>query len=152
MNAGPLAGYPLVDIKVDLIDGSYHQVDSSEIAYKIAGSMALKAGVKRGKPVLLEPIMAVEVVVPEEFMGDVMGDLNSRRGFIEGIEARLSAQIIKAKVPLSQMFGYATDVRSRTQGRATFTMQFDRYDEVPKAVADEVIAKVRGEYSAAANQ
>jgi len=152
MNAGPLAGYPVVDVKVDLIDGSYHTVDSSEMAYKIAGSMALKEGIKRAKPVLLEPVMAVEVVVPEDFMGDVMGDLNSRRGFIEGIEPRLSAQIIKAKVPLSQMFGYATDLRSRTQGRATFTMQFERYDEVPKNVAEEVIAKVRGEYSEAANQ
>lgn len=152
MDTGVLAGYPVVDIRVDLQDGSYHEVDSSEMAYKIASSMAFKEGVKRGHPVLLEPIMAVEVVVPEEFMGDVLSDLNSRRGHIEGMEPKAGAQAIRAKVPLAEMFGYATDLRSRTQGRATFTMQFDRYSEVPQTIADEIIAKMQGEYSMAAGQ
>ena len=131
MNSGILAGYPVVDVKVELIDGSYHDVDSSERAFKIAGSMAFKEAMKRAKPKLLEPVMAVEVVTPEEFLGDVMGNLNSRRGRIEEMTPMGNATTIKAIVPLSEMFGYATDVRSMTQGRATFSMQFERYEEVP---------------------
>jgi elongation factor G len=144
MSTGILAGYPVVDIKVALIDGSYHEVDSSDMAFKIAGSLAFKNAAQKAKPVLLEPMMAVEVVTPQEFMGDVMGDLNSRRGHIDGMEPRGNAQVITATVPLSTMFGYATDVRSTTQGRATYTMQFKHYAEVPASIAAEIVAKVRG--------
>jgi elongation factor G len=139
MNSGILAGYPVVDVKVELIDGSYHDVDSSERAFKIAGSMAFKEAMKRAKPKLLEPMMAVEVVTPEEFLGDVMGNLNSRRGRIEEMNPMGNATTIRAMVPLSEMFGYATDVRSMTQGRATFTMQFDRYEDVPGSIAAEIV-------------
>jgi len=144
MDTGVLAGFPVVDFKVSLIDGSYHEVDSSEMAFKIAGSMGFKEGCAKASPVLLEPIMSVEVVVPEEYMGDVIGDLNSRRGRIMGMEGRAGAQVVSAMVPLAQMFGYATDVRSATQGRATYTMTFDHYEQVPKSVAEEIIAKVKG--------
>jgi elongation factor G len=144
MTSGVLAGYPVVDIKVALVHGSYHEVDSSDMAFKIAGSLAFKNASQKAKPVLLEPMMAVEVVTPAEFMGDVMGDLSSRRGHIDGMEARGNAQVINATVPLSTMFGYATDVRSSTQGRATYTMQFKHYAEVPASIATEIIAKVRG--------
>ena len=139
MNSGVLAGYPVVDVKVELIDGSYHDVDSSERAFKIAGSMAFKEAMKRGKPKLLEPVMAVEVVTPEDFLGDVMGNLNSRRGRIEEMTPMGNATTIKAMVPLSEMFGYATDVRSMTQGRATFSMQFDRYEDVPGNIAADIV-------------
>jgi elongation factor G len=142
---GILAGYPMVDIRATLYDGSYHEVDSSEMAFKIAGSMGFKEAAKKGKPVILEPIMNVEVVTPEDYMGDVIGDLNSRRGKIQQMEKRGKAQVIKAQVPLSEMFGYATDLRSKTQGRATYTMQFAHYDEVPKSIAEAIIAKVKGE-------
>lgn len=145
MDTGVLAGYPVVDVKVTLYDGSYHEVDSSEMAFKIAGSMAFKEAVKKAKPVILEPIMNVEVVTPEDYMGDVMGDLNSRRGKIQSMEKRGNAQVIRAEVPLSEMFGYATDLRSKTQGRATYTMQFDHYEDVPKSIAEAIIAKVKGE-------
>jgi elongation factor G len=138
LDDGVVAGYPVVDVKVELVDGSYHEVDSSEMAFQIAGSMAIKEALKRANPVLLEPIMDVEVVVPEEFMGDVMGDLSSRRGQIQGMDARGGGQVIQAMVPLSEMFGYATTVRSKTQGRATFTMQFDHYAEVPQSIAAEI--------------
>jgi elongation factor G len=144
MNTGVLAGFPVVDFKVSLIDGSYHEVDSSEMAFKIAGSMGFKEGCHKASPVLLEPIMSVEVVVPEEYMGDVIGDLNSRRGRIMGMEGRSGAQVVTAMVPLAQMFGYATDVRSATQGRATYSMTFDHYEQVPKSVSEEIIAKVKG--------
>jgi elongation factor G len=139
MNSGILAGYPVVDVKVELVDGSYHDVDSSERAFKIAGSMAFKEAMKRAKPKLLEPMMAVEVVTPEEFLGDVMGNLNSRRGRIEEMNPMGNATTIRAMVPLSEMFGYATDVRSMTQGRATFTMQFERYEDVPASIAAEIV-------------
>jgi elongation factor G len=135
---GPRAGYPMVDVRVTLTDGKYHETDSSELAFKVAGSLALKAAVSRAKPILLEPIFAVEVVTPEEFMGDVIGDLNRRRGHVNGMEQRGNAQVITAYVPLAEMFGYATDVRSNTQGRATYTMQFDRYEEVPPNLADKI--------------
>ena len=141
---GVLAGYPMVDLKVSLTDGSYHEVDSSEMAFKIAASMGFKDGCRKAKPVLLEPVMDVEVVCPEEYMGAVVGDLNSRRGRIASMEARAGAQVIRAHVPLGHMFGYATDVRSMTQGRATYTMQFARYEEVPRAIAEEIMAKVAG--------
>jgi elongation factor G len=141
---GILAGYPMVDVRVTLFDGSYHDVDSSEMAFKIAGSMGIKAAVNKANPILLEPIMDLEVIVPEEHMGDVIGDLNSRRGKIQGMRARGTAQIIDALIPLKEMFGYATDLRSMTQGRATFTMQFSSYDMVPKHISDEIIAKVKG--------
>ncbi len=141
---GALAGYPVVDVKVTLFDGSYHDVDSSEIAFKIAGSMAFKAAARKANPVLLEPIMSVEVVVPEEFMGDVIGDISSRRGKVLGMDTRPAAQAIDARVPLAQMFGYATDLRSMTQGRATYTMQFSHYEPVPAAVAEGIIAKFDG--------
>jgi elongation factor G len=144
MDTGVLAGFPVVDFKVTLIDGSYHEVDSSEMAFKIAGSMGFKEGCSKASPVLLEPIMSVEVVVPEEYMGDVIGDLNSRRGRIMGMEGRAGAQVVTAMVPLAQMFGYATDVRSATQGRATYTMTFDHYEQVPKSVSEEIVAKVKG--------
>jgi elongation factor G len=139
MDNGPRAGYPLVDVRVTLTDGKYHDTDSSEIAFRVAGSLALKAAVQRAKPVLLEPVFAVEVVTPEEFMGDVIGDLNRRRGQINGMEQRGNAQVISGHVPLAEMFGYATDLRSTTQGRATYTMQFDRYDEVPPNIAEKVV-------------
>jgi elongation factor G len=140
MESGVLAGYPVVDLRVNLVDGSYHEVDSSEMAFKVAGSMAFKSAMQRAQPKLLEPVMAVEVVAPEEFLGDVMGDLNARRGRVEGLEPRGNVQAIRARVPLATMFGYATDLRSTTQGRATFTMQFDRYEEVPQSIASEIIA------------
>ncbi len=145
MKNGVLAGFPLVDIKATLFDGSYHDVDSSEMAFKVAGSLALKEAAKKCNAVLLEPIMKVEVTVPEEYMGDVMGDLNSRRGRIEGMEARANAQVIRAMVPLSEMFGYSTVLRSRTQGRGTYSMVIDHYEEVPKFIADEIIKKSKGE-------
>jgi elongation factor G len=139
LDNGPRAGYPLVDIRVTLTDGKYHDTDSSEIAFKVAGSLALKAAAARAKPVLLEPIFAVEVVTPEEFMGDVIGDLNRRRGQVSGMEQRGNAQVVTGHVPLAEMFGYATDLRSNTQGRATYTMQFERYDEVPPNIAEKVV-------------
>jgi len=139
MESGILGGYPVVDIRIELIDGSYHDVDSSEMAFKVAGSMAFKEAMKRAKPILLEPMMAVEVVTPEDYLGDVMGNLNSRRGRVEHLEPVGNAQQIKAMVPLAEMFGYATDVRSMTQGRATFTMQFDHYEEVPQSIAAELV-------------
>jgi elongation factor G len=138
LDNGVVAGFPVVDVKFELVDGSFHDVDSSEMAFQIAGSMAAKEALKRANPVLLEPVMDVEVVVPEEFMGDVMGDLSARRGQIQGMDSRGSGQVIRAMVPLSEMFGYATTVRSKTQGRATFTMQFDHYAEVPKSIAQEI--------------
>lgn len=139
MNNGVLGGYPVVDVKATLYDGSYHEVDSSEMAFKIAASMAFKEGMKKANPVLLEPIMKVEVVVPEEYMGDIMGDINSRRGHIEGMESRSGAQVIRGLVPLAEMFGYATDLRSKTQGRGTYTMQFSHYEVVPKNVAEKIL-------------
>jgi len=145
MTGGVLAGYPLVDVRATLTFGSYHDVDSSEMAFKIAGSMALKDAAKKAHPILLEPIMAVEVVTPEDYMGDVIGDLSSRRGKVEGMDQRGSAQVIRSQVPLAEMFGYATDLRSRTQGRATYTMQFHSYQEVPANVAEEIVKRVRGE-------
>jgi len=144
LEGGILAGYPMSDLKVTLYDGSYHEVDSSEMAFKIAGSLAIKEAARKAKPVLLEPIMSVEVVVPEQYMGDVIGDLNSRRGRIEGMQLRGTTQIIKAMVPLSEMFGYATELRSRTQGRGSFTMHFGRYEEVPAGLAEEIVNKVQG--------
>jgi elongation factor G len=144
MEMGTLAGFPVVDVKVSLVDGSYHDVDSSEMAFKIAGSIGFKDGCAKASQVLLEPIMSVEVVVPEEHMGDVIGNLNSRRGRIMGMESRAGAQVITSMVPLASMFGYATDLRSATQGRATYTMTFDHYEQVPKSVAEEIVAKVRG--------
>jgi len=141
---GVLAGFPVVDVKVTLIDGSYHEVDSSEMAFKIAGSMGFKEGCAKAGPIILEPIMSVEVVVPEEYMGDVIGDLNSKRGRIMGMDSRAGAQVITAMVPLASMFGYSTDLRSATQGRATYTMTFDHYEPVPKSVAEEIVAKVKG--------
>jgi elongation factor G len=138
MESGTLAGYPVVDVRIALVDGSYHDVDSSELAFKVAGSMAFKTALQRAQPRLLEPVMAVEVVTPEEYLGDVMGDLNARRGHVEGLEPRGNAQAIKARVPLAAMFGYATDLRSTTQGRATFTMQFDRYEPVPQTIAEQI--------------
>jgi elongation factor G len=144
MGSGILAGYPVVDVKVELIDGSYHDVDSSERAFKIAGSMAFKEAMKRAKPKLLEPVMAVEVTTPEDYLGDVMGNLNSRRGRIENMAPIGNAQVIKASVPLSEMFGYATDLRSMSQGRADFTMQFDRYEEVPASIASEITEQGSG--------
>ncbi len=145
MEGGVIAGYPLVDVRATLTGGSYHDVDSSEMAFKIAGSMAFKKAARQAKPVLLEPIMAVEVVTPEDYMGDVIGDLSSRRGKVEGMEQRGNAQVVRAQVPLAEMFGYATDLRSRTQGRATHTMQFDSYQQVPESIAQEIIARIRGE-------
>jgi elongation factor G len=144
LEGGILAGFPMSDVKVTLYDGSYHDVDSSELSFKIAGSVGLKEAARKAKPVLLEPIMSVEVVVPEEYMGDVIGDLNSRRGRIEGLELRGTTQIIKSAVPLAEMFGYATELRSRTQGRGSFTMHFGKYEEVPGAIAEEIVSKVQG--------
>jgi len=144
MTVGPLAGYPMLDCKVILLDGQFHEVDSSELAFKICGSMAFKEACRRANPILLEPIMGVEVVVPEEYMGDVIGDLNGRRGKVESMTSRGSAQVVKAFVPLASMFGYATDLRSRTQGRATFTMQFGHYEPVPQSVSEELTARAVG--------
>lgn len=144
MDTGVSAGYPMVDIKVTVFDGSYHDVDSSEMAFKIAASMGFKEGARKATPVLLEPYEKVEITVPEEYMGDVIGDINSRRGRIEGMESRAGAQTIRAFVPLSEMFGYATDLRSRTQGRGNYSMEFDHYEEVPKNIAETIIAKVKG--------
>jgi len=140
-----LAGYPLVGLKVTLVDGQHHEVDSSEMAFKIAGSMVLKEASRRADPVLLEPMMSVEVHTPDENMGDVIGDLNSRRGIIQAMEERAGARVVRAMVPLSEMFGYVGDLRSKTQGRASYTMQFDSYAEVPSNVAKEIIAKATGE-------
>ncbi len=145
LDRGVIAGYPLVDIKAKLFDGSYHDVDSNEMAFKIAASMALKNAASKCKPVILEPIMKVEVVIPEEYMGDIMGDVTSRRGRVEGMEARGNTQMVKAMVPLSEMFGYATSLRSNTQGRGTFSMHFDHYEEVPKSIAEEIVKKNKGE-------
>jgi len=145
MQYGILAGYPLVDVKVTLTDGAYHEVDSSEMAFKIAGSMAFKEAARKASPALLEPMMAVEVVTPEDYMGDVIGDLNSRRGMIQAMEERGGARVVRALVPLSEMFGYVGDLRSRTQGRASYTMVFDSYAEVPANVAKEIIAKATGQ-------
>jgi len=145
LQGGVLAGYPTVDVRATLIDGSYHEVDSSEMAFRIAGSMAVKKAAKQASPALLEPIMAVEVVTPEDYMGDVIGDLSSRRGKVEGMEQRGASQVVRAQVPLAEMFGYATDLRSRTQGRATYTMQFHSYQQVPESISREIVARVRGE-------
>ncbi len=145
LTSGVVAGYPMVDVRVTLVFGSYHDVDSSEMAFKIAGSMAVKEATAKASPVLLEPVMAVEVVTPEDYMGEVIGDLSSRRGKVEGMEQRGNSQVIRAQVPLADMFGYATDLRSRTQGRATYTMQFSAYHEVPGSIAREIVARVRGE-------
>jgi elongation factor G len=143
MENGPKAGYPMVDVRVTLDDGKYHETDSSELAFKVAGSLALKEAAKRANPVLLEPIFAVEVVTPEEFMGDVIGDLNRRRGHVQGMEQRGNAQVVSAYVPLAEMFGYATDLRSTTQGRATYTMQFERYDEVPANIVEKLVGELQ---------
>ena len=145
MTTGVLAGFPTVDVKARLVDGSAHDVDSSEMAFKIAGTMAFKEAARKAKPILLEPIMKVEVVTPDDYMGDVIGDLSSRRGKVGGMEQRGNSQVIRAQVPLSEMFGYATDLRSRTQGRATYTMQFDSYQPCPTAVQEEIVKRVRGE-------
>ena len=149
LESGVKAGYPMVDVRVKLVDGKYHETDSSELAFKVAGSLAFKEAAQRAKPVLLEPIFAVEVVTPEEFMGDVIGDLNRRRGRVEGMEPRGNAQAVKAHVPLSEMFGYATDLRSNTQGRATYTMQFDKYEEVPPNIAARIVETRSGGEQAA---
>ena len=145
LDNGVLAGYPLIDIKARLFDGSYHDVDSNEMAFKIAASMALKNAVAKVNPVLLEPMMKVEVIIPEEYMGDIMGDITSRRGRVEGMDARGNAQVVRAMVPLAEMFGYATSLRSNTQGRGVFSMVFDHYEEVPKSIAEEIIKKNKGE-------
>ena len=141
---GILAGYPVVDVKAALVFGSYHDVDSNEMAFKVAASMAVKQLKDQAKAVILEPMMRVEVVIPEEYLGDIMGDVTSRRGRVEGMEARGNAQVVKAMVPLSEMFGYATSLRSRTQGRGTYSMHFDHYEEVPKSIAEEIIKKANG--------
>ena len=138
---GPLGGYEIVDFKARLVDGSYHEVDSSEIAFKVAGTMALREALKGANPVILEPIMKVEVVIPEDYMGDVMGNISSRRGHIEGMDTVAGSQVVRANVPLAEMFGYATDLRSRTQGRGVFTMQFSHFAEVPSSVADKITGK-----------
>ncbi len=148
MASGVLAGYPVVDVRATIFDGSYHDVDSSEMAFKIAGSMAFKEGMSRARPVLLEPVMKVEVVVPEEYMGTVQGDLQSRRGRIEGMEMRGNSRVIQGFVPLAEMFGYATDLRSKTQGRGTYTMQFDHYEEVPRSVSEEIVNRAQGRVAA----
>ena len=149
LESGVKAGFPMVDVRVTLTDGKYHDTDSSEIAFKIAGSMALKEAARRATPVLLEPIMAVEVITPEDYVGTVIGDLSSRRGRVEAQEPRGNAIAVQASVPLSSMFGYATDLRSNTQGRASYSMQFDRYDEVPASIAEEVVSERTGEPVAA---
>ena len=140
LDSGILAGYPIIDLKVELIDGSYHDVDSSEMAFKIAGSIALKEGIRKAKPVLLEPIMDVEVITPADYMGDIIGDLSARRGKVGGMTERAGARVIGASVPLGEMFGYSTTVRSLSQGRAVFTMQFAHYEEVPTSKADEIMS------------
>jgi len=145
MASGVLAGYPVVDVRAKLVFGSYHDVDSSEMAFKIAGSMCFKEACRKAKPVLLEPIMSVEVVTPEDYMGDVIGNLSSRRGKVEGMEQRGNSQVVRAQVPLAEMFGYATDLRSRSQGRATYSMQFNSYQEVPDSIAQEIVKRIRGE-------
>jgi len=150
MKNGVLAGYPVEDVKVKLYDGSFHEVDSSEMAFKIAGSMAFKEAARKASPVILEPIMGVEVVTPEEYMGDVIGDLNSRRGKIEGMNPRKDAQVIKASVPLSEMFGYSTTLRSMTQGRAIYSMELSHYDETPRSVSDQIIEKLKGKEAVSA--
>jgi elongation factor G len=150
MRNGVMAGYPVEDIKIKLFDGSFHAVDSSEMAFKIAGSIAFQEGAKKAGPILLEPLMAVEVVTPEEYLGEVMGDINARRGKIEGMTPRKDAQVVKAHVPLSEMFGYATQVRSMTQGRALYTMQFSHYEPVPKNIAEQIIEKIHGKNNVAA--
>ena len=147
LEGGILAGFPLVDIKASAIDGASHDVDSSEMAFKICSSICFKEACRKARPVLLEPIMAVEVVVPDEYMGAVNGDLISRRGQLEGTEIRGTTQIIKASVPLSEMFGYATDIRSKTQGRGSFTMHFGRYEEVPRSVGEEIVSRSQGKVS-----
>jgi elongation factor G len=144
MENGIMAGYPVVDIRIELIDGQFHEVDSSEMAFKIAGSMAFKEAAAQASPKLLEPLMDVEVVVPEEYMGDVIGDLSSRRGRIGGMFQRSDARVVAASVPLSEMFGYSTRLRSITQGRAVYSMQFSRYDEMPQAMAEQIVTKVKG--------
>jgi len=148
LNNGVLAGYPVVDVAVRLLDGQFHEVDSSERSFKIAASMAIKDAFEQASPVLLEPVMAVEVVVPEEFVGGVHGDLSSRRGDITGFEARGNAQVVTAEVPLSEMFGYVNDLRSSTQGRANYTMHFARYEEAPRSITEEIMAKVQGKSTA----
>jgi elongation factor G len=145
MRVGILAGYPMVGVKATLVDGAYHDVDSSEMAFKIAGSMAFKEAAPKASPALLEPLMKVEVRTPEEYMGDVIGDLNSRRGQIQSMEDASGVKVVRALVPLSEMFGYIGDLRSKTSGRAVYSMEFDSYAEVPKAVADEIIQKSKGE-------
>jgi len=144
METGSLAGYPMTAVEVDLFDGSFHAVDSSEVAFKVAGSMAFKDARAKARPVLLEPVMEVEVVTPEEYMGDVIGDITSRRGRVQQMEGRGNAQVISCRVPLSEMFGYATDLRSITQGRANYTMQFSAYERAPRSVSEEVVAKAAG--------
>ena len=144
LTTGVLAGYPIEDVSVSLYDGSHHDVDSSEAAFKIAGSMAFRDGARKAGAVLLEPVMKIEVVVPEEYMGDVIGDLNTRRGKVRSMEARGGTQIVNARVPLAEMFGYATELRSRTQGRATYSMHFDRYEQVPSAVSEEIVSRIQG--------
>jgi elongation factor G len=144
MTNGPVAGYPIEDVKVTLVDGSFHAVDSSEMAFKVAGSMGFKDGASKAEPFLMEPIMDLEVVVPEQYLGDVMGDLNSHRGEVQGMNPRSDAQVIKAFIPLSETFGYATRLRSLTQGRAVFTLQFAKYSEVPRNITEAIIAKVNG--------
>ena len=148
MKAGPLAGYPLIDVKATVFDGSYHDVDSSEMAYKVAASMALKEAAKKCGLVLLEPIMSVDVVVPEQFVGTIMGHISSKRGTIEGQEVRGNAQMIRAKVPLANMFGYATELRSATEGRGNYVMQFSHYSQAPRSVVDEVVAARTGQKAA----
>ena len=145
MQSGVIVGYPVVDVKVTLYDGSYHEVDSSEMAFKIAGNMVFKEAARRANPVLLGPVMDVEVGTPEEYMGDVIGDLNASRGMIKSMEDATGVKIVRANVPLSEMFGYIGDLRSKTQGRAMFTMEMDSYDEVPKSVSEEIIKAQRGE-------
>jgi elongation factor G len=145
MEFGVQAGFPLTGVKVTLLDGAYHEVDSSELAFKIAGSMAFKEAARQASPALLEPMMAVEVTTPEDYLGDVIGDLNSRRGHILAMEERFGARVVKALVPLSEMFGYVGDLRSKTSGRASYSMQFDSYAEVPRTIAEEIIKKARGE-------
>jgi elongation factor G len=144
MSNGVLAGYPIVDVEVTLYDGSYHEVDSSEMAFKVAASIAFKNGILKAQPILVEPIMKVEVIVPEEYMGDVMGDLNSRRGHVIGMDMEVGTHIVKANVPLAEMFGYSTILRSRTQGRATYSMEFSHFETVPQGIAESIIAKNRG--------
>ncbi|MDP6124777.1 MAG: elongation factor G, partial [Candidatus Latescibacteria bacterium] len=149
MESGPVAGFPMEDVEVDLVDGSYHEVDSNEMAFKVAGSMAFREASRRGAPVLLEPLMKVEVVCPQDYMGDVMGNLSGRRGQVEGFTQRADAQVIEAVVPLSEMFGYSTELRSMTQGRAIYSMEFYQYAAMPQATADEIVAKATGRAVAA---